>query len=215
MLEWRTAASTRPPLAQPRTQLHDIFETRTQVQVVVELAEGGTLFDGVLRRPAWTEADVVAVVRQVSSALACMHKRGVAHGDLKPENLLFSQEGDHARLLVADFGLARTAEGSSWLSHTAIGAATYVAPEMIAGGAWGPAADMWALGVMAYMLLCGYPPFHDNNLFTLYGKVTGADVPFPEADWKDVSSGRQPSARGPPQSFPGGLDPRRVGRSSP
>ena len=125
----------------------------------MDLAAGGELFDRILERGFYTEKDAAAVVKQLLEGLVYIHDEvGVVHRDLKPENLLFADRTEEAALLITDFGLSRILKDNDFLS-TQCGTPHYVSPEILREAGHSFPTDMWALGVITYVLLCGYTPF--------------------------------------------------------
>lgn len=163
--------------------LFEVFETKTRLLLVLELATGGTLQDKVALG-ALSEVEAQHVTAQVASALEHMHRAGVTHRDLKPENILF--ERDVAK--VTDFGLASMASSSQLhVMRTRVGTETYVAPEVLRGDDYGPSVDVWSLGIIVYAMLCGSPPFKSDHLPKLFQQISRARLEFPEAAWAGVS----------------------------
>jgi len=106
------------------------------------------------------------LIKQVLSAVAYMHDQGVVHRDLKPENLLYYSPDPDSKIMISDFGLSKMEE--SGVMATACGTPGYVAPEVLAQKPYGKAVDVWSIGVISYILLCGYPPFYDENDANLF-----------------------------------------------
>jgi serine/threonine protein kinase len=150
--------------------LEDSFETADRIYIVTELMEGGELFEYVIERGALSEEEASGVVRNIVSAVAYMHSQGVIHRDLKPENLLLLRRRDKAdddsipEVKIIDFGLARLLPPDDGATSF-LGTKGYLAPEMLQRNAYGKSVDVWALGVIAFVLLCGCLPFGDDNSF--------------------------------------------------
>ncbi|OWM87838.1 CBL-interacting serine/threonine-protein kinase 4-like [Punica granatum] len=160
-------------------KIHEVMATRSKIYLVMELAPGGELFSKLTRRGRFTEPATRRLFRQLISALIFCHENGVAHRDIKPQNLLLDGEGN---LKVSDFGLSALPEQvrGDGLLHTACGTPAFTAPEVVARrGYSGPKADAWSCGVILYMLLCGSLPFDDNNLVSMYKKIARRDYQFP------------------------------------
>jgi len=111
----------------------------------------------------------------------------IVHRDLKPENILLSSKGDDAIIKLIDFGFAKRSEGEETVLTTALGTPNYIAPEILNRQPYNEAVDMWAFGVIAYVLLCGYPPFHDDNHAELYKKIKRGAFVFDSPYWDNVS----------------------------
>ncbi|EGG21446.1 putative protein serine/threonine kinase [Cavenderia fasciculata] len=166
--------------------LKEIFESDTHLTLVMELVTGGELFYKIVERGSFTEKDARNVVRQVCAGVEYLHSQGIAHRDLKPENLLCSGDGDEMTIKIADFGLSKIFGGGEAL-ETSCGTPDYVAPEVLTGGSYDNAVDMWSIGVITYILLCGFPPFYASSQNLLFEKILTADYDFPEPEWTHVS----------------------------
>lgn len=170
--------------------LKDIFDSRTHLFLVMELVRGGELFDEIVHRGAFSEKDAADLLRQVIQAVDYLHSLGIVHRDLKPENLLFATPDEGSLVKIADFGLSKIV-GEQALLKTACGTPGYVAPEVLQCAGYDKAVDMWACGVILYILLCGFPPFYDENLTVLYEQILAGDYDFPAEYWSQIS----PSAK--------------------
>jgi len=166
-------------------KLHDFFEEKKMYYMVIELMEGGELFERIVKKTFYNEMDARGLVRILLDALAYLHGRGIVHRDLKPENLLLKSPFNDFDIKLADFGFAKKVEGKSL--DTQCGTPGYVAPEILKGKKYGTAVDMWSCGVIIYILLGGYPPFHDDNHAILYRKIKAADYAFDPQYWDQVS----------------------------
>ncbi|KAH9512972.1 hypothetical protein Btru_037196 [Bulinus truncatus] len=151
----------------------------------MELVTGGELFDRIVEKGSYTEKDASLLIRQVLEAVDYMHDRGVVHRDLKPENLLFYSPEDDSKIMISDFGLSKM-EGSGIMA-TACGTPGYVAPEVLAQQPYGKEVDCWSIGVIAYILLCGYPPFYDENDAELFKQILKAQYEFDSPFWDEIS----------------------------
>ncbi|KYQ94367.1 putative protein serine/threonine kinase [Tieghemostelium lacteum] len=166
--------------------LKEIFESDSHLTLVMELVTGGELFYKIVERGSFTEKDARNVVRQVCEGVEYLHSQGIAHRDLKPENLLCSGDGEDMVIKIADFGLSKIFGGGEAL-ETSCGTPDYVAPEVLTGGSYDNAVDMWSIGVITYILLCGFPPFYASSQNLLFEKILTADYDFPEPEWTHVS----------------------------
>ncbi|KAA8533989.1 hypothetical protein F0562_031506 [Nyssa sinensis] len=159
-------------------QLYEVMASKTKIYFVMEYAKGGELFNKVAK--GRLKEDIAReYFQQLMSAVDFCHSRGVYHRDLKPENLLLDENGI---LKVSDFGLSALAESKhqDGLLHTTCGTPAYVAPEVIIRRGYdGAKADIWSCGVILFVLLAGYLPFHDSNLMELYRKTRKADYKCP------------------------------------
>lgn len=111
---------------------------------------------------------------------------GIIHRDLKPENLLYETTDEHAVIKISDFGLARFLATNDF-AETACGTPGYVAPEIISGKGYGKEVDYWSIGITLYILLCGFPPFYDEDNTALFEQIKSGTFEFPSPYWDDVS----------------------------
>ncbi|KAL5013464.1 hypothetical protein ScPMuIL_007734 [Solemya velum] len=166
-------------------QLLDVFEDKCHVYLVMELVTGGELFDRIVEKGSYTEKDASHLIKQVLEAVNYMHERGVVHRDLKPENLLYYSADDDSKIMISDFGLSKTEDSGTM--ETACGTPGYVAPEVLAQQPYGKEVDCWSIGVIAYILLCGYPPFYDENDAVLFQQILKAEYEFDSPYWDEIS----------------------------
>ncbi|KAK4780471.1 hypothetical protein SAY87_016577 [Trapa incisa] len=159
-------------------QLYEVMATKSKIYFVMEYAKGGELFDKVAK--GRLKEDIARkYFTQLMDAVDFFHSRGVYHRDIKPENLLLDE---NENLKVSDFGLSALAESKhqDGLLHTICGTPAYVAPEVInRKGYDGAKADIWSCGVVLFVLLAGYLPFHDSNLMAMYRKIGRAEFKCP------------------------------------
>ena len=141
--------------------IEDSFETPDRIYMVMEMMKGGELFDYVVEKGTLSEEEASVLVRKITSAVAHMHGLGIIHRDLKPENLLLTSKGDHAEVKLIDFGLAK--EMDDQVARSFLGTRGYLAPEMLQRTAYDKAIDIWALGIIVFVLLCGCLPFDDDS----------------------------------------------------
>ena len=142
-------------------RLEDTFETSDRIYMVMEMMMGGELFDHVVEKGTLSEEEASTIVRKVTSAVAHMHALDIIHRDLKPENLLLTSKGKDAEVKLIDFGLAK--ETPDNLARSFLGTRGYLAPEMLQRHSYDKAIDIWALGVIVFVLLCGCLPFDDDS----------------------------------------------------
>jgi len=164
----------------------EIYETPRYLNLVMELAIGGELFDSIVSRGKYTEKDAAKIIQQVASACEYLHSLGIVHRDLKPENLLLESKAPDARVKIADFGLSKIMEAQSVL-QTACGTPGYVAPEVLIGEGYNQEVDVWSVGVIMYILLCGFPPFYADNNSKLFEKIMAGTYSFPSPYWDKIS----------------------------
>ncbi|XP_067853922.1 serine/threonine-protein kinase H1 homolog isoform X2 [Heptranchias perlo] len=153
-------------------QLIEVFETQERVYMVMELATGGELFDRIIAKGSFTERDATRVLQMVLDGVKYLHTLGITHRDLKPENLLYYHPGADSKIMITDFGLASTRKkGDDCLMKTTCGTPEYIAPEILVRKPYTNSVDMWALGVVSYILLSGTMPFEDDNRTRLYRQI--------------------------------------------
>ncbi|XP_054546219.1 calcium/calmodulin-dependent protein kinase type 1G isoform X7 [Talpa occidentalis] len=165
--------------------LEDIYESATHYYLVMQLVSGGELFDRILERGVYTEKDASLVIRQVLSAVKYLHENGIVHRDLKPENLLYLTPEENSKIMITDFGLSKMEQ--SGVMSTACGTPGYVAPEVLAQKPYSKAVDCWSIGVITYILLCGYPPFYEDSESKLFEKIKEGSYEFESPFWDDIS----------------------------
>ncbi|KAK2824960.1 hypothetical protein Q7C36_018887 [Tachysurus vachellii] len=163
-------------------------DTPTELYLVMELVKGGDLFDAITSSTKYTERDASAMVYNLTGALKYLHRMSIVHRDIKPENLLVCEYPDGTKSLkLGDFGLATVVEGPL---YTVCGTPTYVAPEIIAETGYGLKVDIWAAGVITYILLCGFPPFRSerNQQEELFEQILRGRLEFPSPYWDNISA---------------------------
>jgi len=171
-------------------KLFEIYDEPKKMMLVMELVTGGELFDRIVAKGSYTEADAAGVMGTLCQALHYMHEKKVVHRDLKPENILYAAEMGKPGcddIKVADFGLARVVSGKEMMK-TACGTPGYVAPEVLKNKGYDSGAvDMWSAGVILYILLCGFPPFYEEELPALFEQILHARYDFPSPWWDNIS----------------------------
>lgn len=172
-------------------RLEQVFYAEGKVLMVLEYLPGGDLFDGLVSRPHYSEKDGCACARQIIMALNYLARKGVIHRDLKPENLLLAEKPSEDRppiIKLTDFGIAKSIEdGRKVVDCHGSGSPMYLAPETIFEKPVGFAVDMWACGVILYLLLVGYPPFWNERIETLLLSILQGNYTFPSPYWDSVS----------------------------
>ncbi|XP_060626801.2 serine/threonine-protein kinase DCLK1 isoform X1 [Anolis sagrei] len=159
----------------------------TELYLVMELVKGGDLFDAITSTNKYTERDASGMLYNLASAIKYLHSLNIVHRDIKPENLLVYEHQDGSKSLkLGDFGLATIVDGPL---YTVCGTPTYVAPEIIAETGYGLKVDIWAAGVITYILLCGFPPFRGSgeDQEVLFDQILMGQVDFPSPYWDNVS----------------------------
>ncbi|CAE7215511.1 mlkA [Symbiodinium microadriaticum] len=162
------------------------------IRLVLELCEGGELYDRIQQKQYYPEQEAKAAVRCLLEAVAYIHSHGIMHRDLKPENILLASRVSNTELKISDFGLAKMSKDYPRRlprSHSICGSDFYLAPEVIKQEEYGREIDIWALGVITYVLLSGSLPFFHNVLHKLYRQIVERDLSFPDQAWKNVSKG--------------------------
>ncbi|CAL9099301.1 unnamed protein product [Musa textilis] len=168
-------------------QFYDAYEDEDNVYIMMELCKGGELLERILSRGGkYSEEDAKAVIVQILSVVSFCHLQGVVHRDLKPENFLFTSEDEKCTLKAIDFGLSDFVKPDERLNDI-VGSAYYVAPEVL-HRSYGAEADMWSIGVIAYILLCGSRPFWARTESGIFRAVLKAEPSFDESPWPSLSS---------------------------
>jgi calcium/calmodulin-dependent protein kinase I len=171
-------------------KLYEMFDSPKKVYMVIELLTGGEMFDRIVQKGNFTEAEAAKVMKVIVSALKYLHGIGITHRDLKPENLLYCSPKADANIKITDFGLAKlknSPEDGEQKMVTACGTPGYVAPEVLKNEPYGPAVDLWSMGVILYILLCGFPPFYHESTTMLYKQIKKGSYSFPDPYWSEIS----------------------------
>eukprot|EP00128_Syssomonas_multiformis_P009320 Colp12_sorted_trinity150504_noHs@30919 len=182
-LEVQVMIKIRHPLI---ISLHELYETKANLFLVMEYVSGGELFERIISRGSYTEKDAAKAIRQICEAISYLHEHRIVHRDLKPENILYANESPDSDIKIADFGLAQIMNKQTLLS-TVCGTPGYVAPEVILNEPYSTPVDVWAIGVIAYILLSGYEPFYEDNDAALLQRIVDGRYSFPEDIFQDVS----------------------------
>ena len=187
-------------------QLFEVFDEPTQLHLITELCTGGELYDKVVEKTLkgehFSEYDAGRIIRNILEAIAYCHAHGICHRDLKVENFLLLTPDNDSPVKIIDFGLSRsmlsvvydgclddgTGGGESWDAMTSrVGTVYYVAPEVMTQATYTQNCDIWSIGVIVYVLLCGFPPFYAPSEAETLKLVVNAEVEFPSPSWDDVS----------------------------
>ncbi|XP_074063514.1 serine/threonine-protein kinase H2 [Macrotis lagotis] len=170
-------------------KLVEVFETQDRVYIVMELATGGELFDRIISQGTFTERDAITILKMIVDGVRYLHSLQITHRDLKPENLLYYHPGAESKILITDFGLASSGnKNGNWSMDTVCGTPEYIAPEILSRKPYTNAVDMWALGVITYILLSGSLPFEDENHMRLYRKILKGKYSYKGEPWSNVSN---------------------------
>ncbi|XP_005485938.3 serine/threonine-protein kinase DCLK3 [Zonotrichia albicollis] len=168
--------------------LIEVYETEAEIYLILEYVPGGDLFDAIIESVKFTEHDAAVMITDLCEALVYIHSKNIVHRDLKPENLLVQHNADKSTTLkLADFGLAKQVTKPIF---TVCGTPTYVAPEILAEKGYGLEVDMWAAGVILYILLCGFPPFRsqDRDQEELFQIIQLGHYEFLSPYWDNISA---------------------------
>jgi len=168
--------------------IHEIYETKENLYLVMELATGGELFDTILQRGHLSEREASRIIREVTEAVDYLHSKMIVHRDLKPENLLLANSDIDSPVKLADFGLSRVLDDEEAILITDCGTPNYVAPEVLLGEGYGMEVDVWSIGVIAYILLCGYAPFDGRTIRELFDAIVVGAFRFDPIHWADIST---------------------------
>lgn len=166
-------------------RLVDVHEDEKSIHLVQELCTGGELFDKIIERGHYTEHDAKQIMYKLLLAVNYCHDKGIVHRDLKPENFIFKSGADDANIKVIDFGLSCMGKAAEAM-HTRVGTPYYIAPEVLAKN-YTFACDVWSLGVIMYILLCGYPPFYGDSDPEIFDRVRKGYFDFDSDEWTVVS----------------------------
>ncbi|XP_055518068.1 calcium/calmodulin-dependent protein kinase type II subunit beta isoform X35 [Leucoraja erinacea] len=168
-------------------RLHDSISEEGYHYLVFDLVTGGELFEDIVAREYYSEADASHCIQQILEAVLHCHQMGVVHRDLKPENLLLASKCKGAAVKLADFGLAIEVQGEQQAWFGFAGTPGYLSPEVLRKEAYGKPVDIWACGVILYILLVGYPPFWDEDQQKLYQQIKAGAYDFPSPEWDTVT----------------------------
>uniref|UniRef100_A0A8C6MGR5 calcium/calmodulin-dependent protein kinase n=1 Tax=Nothobranchius furzeri TaxID=105023 RepID=A0A8C6MGR5_NOTFU len=168
-------------------RLHDSISEEGFHYLIFDLVTGGELFEDIVAREYYSEADASHCIQQILEAVLHCHQIGVVHRDLKPENLLLASKCKNAAVKLADFGLAIEVQGEQQAWFGFAGTPGYLSPEVLRKEAYGKPVDIWACGVILYILLVGYPPFWDEDQHKLYQQIKAGAYDFPSPEWDTVT----------------------------
>jgi len=166
--------------------LHEMVEDGNKLYFIMELVTGGELFDRIVEKGSYTEEDAKTLIRKIVSAIEYLHSKNIAHRDLKPENLLVKDLENDTEVKIADFGLSKIIDENKMM-QTACGTPGYVAPEVLNAEGYDKEVDMWSIGVIAYILLCGFPPFYSESVPEVFEQIMKAEYDYPEEYWDEIS----------------------------
>jgi serine/threonine protein kinase len=165
------------------------FSTPENLYIITELLKGTDLRAAVLERGSYAEDDAREIIRQILSALSYLDSKGVAHRDLKMENIMLTPTASDRQIKIIDFGLAGQLSDKAAAFREAYGTPIYFAPEVASGVPYGTSCDVWAAGVILFVLLSGDFPFYGNSLNELVESICHARLRFADPVWELTSSG--------------------------
>lgn len=173
-------------------RLYEVYKDKKYIYLVMELCSGGELFDRIVEESekhdgesAFDEKDAAAYMKQILEAINYLHSQDFVHRDIKPENFLLS-ERSNSEIKVIDFGLAKRHKSTDPPMKTKAGTPYYVAPQVLLGS-YDEKCDIWSCGVIAYILMCGYPPFFGDKDEDILRRVKRGTYDFPESEWDHIS----------------------------
>ncbi|CAF3777406.1 unnamed protein product [Rotaria sp. Silwood1] len=172
----------------------NMFESKRCLYIVMECMEGGELYNRLRHRidKPYTEREAANIVLMMAKAVAHLHHMDIAHRDLKPENLLFTNTSEDALLKLTDFGFAKEGNNEKFPLITPCYSLYYAPPEILSYNKYNKACDIWSMGVITYIILCGYPPFHTARsgmigTHKMKSKIKAGNYEFPKAEWNKIS----------------------------
>ncbi|XP_035255741.1 calcium/calmodulin-dependent protein kinase type II subunit gamma isoform X23 [Anguilla anguilla] len=168
-------------------RLHDSISEEGFHYLVFDLVTGGELFEDIVAREYYSEADASQCINQILESVNHIHQHDIVHRDLKPENLLLASKMKGAAVKLADFGLAIEVQGDQQAWFGFAGTPGYLSPEVLRKDPYGKPVDIWACGVILYILLVGYPPFWDEDQHKLYQQIKAGAYDFPSPEWDTVT----------------------------
>ncbi|XP_072246784.1 calcium/calmodulin-dependent protein kinase type II subunit gamma isoform X14 [Leuresthes tenuis] len=168
-------------------RLHESISEEGFHYLVFDLVTGGELFEDIVAREYYSEADASHCINQILESISHIHQHDIVHRDLKPENLLLASKMKGAAVKLADFGLAIEVQGDQQAWFGFAGTPGYLSPEVLRKDPYGKPVDIWACGVILYILLVGYPPFWDEDQHKLYQQIKAGAYDFPSPEWDTVT----------------------------
>eukprot|EP00276_Gloeochaete_wittrockiana_P005663 CAMPEP_0184657086 /NCGR_PEP_ID=MMETSP0308-20130426/16967_1 /TAXON_ID=38269 /ORGANISM="Gloeochaete witrockiana, Strain SAG 46.84" /LENGTH=448 /DNA_ID=CAMNT_0027094489 /DNA_START=257 /DNA_END=1600 /DNA_ORIENTATION=+ len=169
-------------------RLHDVLESDHELYIVMEWLRGDELFNSIVSKGSYSERDAAKVLYKLVSALAYLHRLGISHCDLKPENIVYLSREPESPIKLIDFGLSVFTDSVAGRKTLMLqGTPEYIAPETLQGLGYPTSVDMWSVGVIVYILLCGYYPFYGDDMKKIFMKVLKGHYDFPHAEWDKIS----------------------------
>eukprot|EP01017_Pseudomicrothorax_dubius_P023101 TRINITY_DN2479_c0_g6_i1.p1 TRINITY_DN2479_c0_g6~~TRINITY_DN2479_c0_g6_i1.p1 ORF type:complete len:402 (+),score=120.69 TRINITY_DN2479_c0_g6_i1:84-1289(+) len=166
-------------------RIYEYYQDEKALYIVTDLCSGGELFDKIIEKKFFNEREAAKILKQIISAVLYCHKHKIVHRDLKPENVLYETGKDDSLIKVIDFGTSKVFDPNQKMTQK-FGTPYYIAPEVLRGK-YDEKCDVWSIGVIAYVLLCGYPPFNGGSDRIILVKVMKGEYEFKQKDWEKVS----------------------------
>lgn len=176
-------------------EIKELFEDDDYFYLVMDRMRGGDVFDKLIQIKKYNEADAKRLVKSLLVATEFFHSQNVAHRDLKPQNLLLKSSKNNYDIVISDFGFSCRVHKPMSLT-TRCGTPSYVAPEVLKNAPYDQSVDMWSIGVILYVLLCGYPPFADSNQSELFRRIRMSNWKFRGEEWENISDDAKDLIRG-------------------
>eukprot|EP00494_Astrolonche_serrata_P025164 UN25425 len=169
-------------------RMYDAYNSKHYLYLIMEVCEGGELFDAITEEDCFNEKKAAEVIKQIALALQYLHQHDIVHRDLKPENVLYADK-KKTILKLMDFGLAKALDANDSTLETRCGTLHYVAPEVLGRQPYTHKCDLWSLGIILYVLLCGYLPFYHDDRAITAKLVRRGTFEFDDEEWGDISDG--------------------------
>ena len=166
-------------------QIFEFYEDKKNFYIITEFCEGGELFDKIVEKGSFSEAEAAGVMKQLLSAVNYVHTNSIVHRDLKPENILLDTKKQNI-IKIIDWGTARFYEKNKKMNRIS-GTPYYIAPEVL-NEKYDEKCDVWSCGVIMYILLCGYPPFNAETDQEILNKIKLGKFTFPDEEWENIST---------------------------
>lgn len=167
-------------------KMYEVFDESDFMYIVLECMTAGELFDRIVEKESYSEKEAADTILPIVDAIRYCHENGIIHRDLKPENLLYETKEEESVIKISDFGLARFLPNDVFAT-TACGTPGYVAPEILSGKGYGASVDVWSIGITLYILLCGFPPFYNEDNAALFEEIKKGEYEYPSPYWDDIS----------------------------
>mmetsp|Transcript_9692 Transcript_9692/g.21033 ORF Transcript_9692/g.21033 Transcript_9692/m.21033 type:complete len:344 (+) Transcript_9692:150-1181(+) len=167
--------------------LIDFYHSPAKYHIVMELARGGDVFDRLAKRKVYTEKHARDLARRMLESIRYLHERGIAHRDIKPENLLFESNEENSSIKLIDFGLSRTHGINDRAMINQVGTSYYMSPGVLKGK-YDRSCDLWAVGIVSYIVLSGYPPFNGSSDYEVEESILRGNLVFERDVWGNLSA---------------------------